>query len=118
MRFWEGEGIATLLDTGTSFVGDVESPELKNVYYPGMQTSTGYRAYTRAEVASLLATWREQNEAGNNFYYFVIDDGLLSLEANGVKMCNGIFGEDSRKSSISVDIQMYLTGSIQCNIFL
>lgn len=111
MRFWEGEGIATLLDTGTSFVGDVESPELKNVYYPGMQTSTGYRAYTRAEVASLLATWRGQNEVGNNFYYFVTDDGLLSLEANGVKMCNGIFGEDSRKSSISVDIQMYLTGS-------
>lgn len=111
MKFWEGEGMDALLRTGSFTVGDAEAPELKNVYYPGVSVDGVYRAYTRAEVDANINTWVEANYIHNNFYYFVTDGGLLSMEFWGVRMCPGIFNVESRKSIASIDLKIYQTGA-------
>ena len=111
MKLWEGEGMDTLLRTGSFTVGDAEAPELKNVYYPGVSIDGVYRAYTREEVGANITTWVNANYIHNNFYYFVTDDGLLSMEFWGVRMCPGIFNVESRKSIASIDLKIYQTGT-------
>lgn len=111
MKFWEGEGLDALLKTGSFTVGDPEAPDLKNVYYPGVSVDGVYRAYTRAEVNANIEAWVGANYIHNNFYYFVTDGGLLSMEFWGVRMCPGIFNVGSRKSIASIDFKIYQTGA-------
>lgn len=111
MKLWEGEGMDALLKTGSFTIGDPEAPDLKNVYYPGVSVDGVYRAYTRAEVDANINAWVEANYIHNNFYYFVTDDGLLSMELWGVRMCPGIFNVESRKSIASIDLKIYQTGA-------
>jgi len=110
MRFWEGEGISSILNTGTSIVGDIAKPPLSCVYKPGVLTNNVYAPYTLAEAEGNINAWKSENADKNNVFYFVLEDGKLTLNMMGVTMCNGVLYENSRRSLVSIDIQMYLSG--------